>query len=66
MSHNFKNNVDNNSHTHGIKCNVNNCNHNHNSFCNANTIEVKPMGDGHAKTCDGTCCTTFESNNMGN
>lgn len=47
------------SHNHAIKCNVTNCYYNDQSFCSANTIEVNAMGDGYAKTSDGTACTTF-------
>jgi len=42
-----------------VKCGVDTCNFYKNHYCYANSIEVNPMGDGTAKSSDGTCCTTF-------
>ena len=42
-----------------VKCGVDTCSFYKNNYCHANSIEVNPMGDGVAKTSDGTCCTTF-------
>ena len=42
-----------------VKCGVDNCEYWRNHYCTASAIEVNPMGDGHAKTSEGTCCTTF-------
>lgn len=44
-----------------VKCSVSNCKYNKNNYCNANKIEVNAMGDGYAKTSDGTACSTFVS-----
>jgi len=42
-----------------VKCGVENCHYNNNRTCHANSLEVNALGDGHARTSDGTCCTTF-------
>ena len=42
-----------------VKCSVTNCQYNEGHLCHANNIEVNAMGDGRAKSSDGTCCTTF-------
>ncbi|MBA1336597.1 MAG: hypothetical protein HPY66_3032 [Firmicutes bacterium] len=42
-----------------VKCGVDNCHYWHNHYCTASALEVNAMGDGHADTSDGTCCTTF-------
>lgn len=42
-----------------VKCSVDNCHYWHNNYCTASGLEVNAMGDGHADTSDGTCCTTF-------
>ncbi len=42
-----------------VKCSVDNCQYNRNKMCYAKSLEVNAMGDGRAKTSDGTCCTTF-------
>ncbi|MBR0597912.1 DUF1540 domain-containing protein [Sinanaerobacter chloroacetimidivorans] len=44
-----------------VKCSVTNCQYNDNKMCVADSIEVNAMGDGRARTSDGTCCTTFVS-----
>ncbi|MFZ5968459.1 MAG: DUF1540 domain-containing protein [Bacillota bacterium] len=44
-----------------VKCGVDNCHYNKNHMCHASAIEVNAMGDGKARTSDGTCCTTFKS-----
>lgn len=44
-----------------VSCSVENCSYNQSKMCHANKIEVNAMGDGKAKTCDGTCCATFEN-----
>jgi len=43
-----------------VTCGVHNCHYNQNHMCHANGVEVNPMGDGHAQTSDGTCCSTFK------
>lgn len=43
-----------------VKCSVENCHYNNNRSCEAGSIEVRPMGDGTAETCDGTSCSTFK------
>jgi hypothetical protein len=42
-----------------VKCNVANCQFNSNSMCTADGLEVNAMGDGKARTSDGTSCSTF-------
>ena len=42
-----------------VKCSVDNCHYNKSQMCHANNLEVNAMGDGKAKTSDGTCCSTF-------
>lgn len=42
-----------------VKCSVTNCKYNESHICHADKIEVNAMGDGNARTSDGTCCTTF-------
>jgi hypothetical protein len=42
-----------------VKCSVENCKHNLGRMCHAGDLEVNAMGDQHAQTSDGTCCTTF-------
>lgn len=49
----------------GIKCGVGNCHYNKSMSCHADNIEVNAMGDGHAETSDGTCCTTFKDKDKG-
>ncbi|SKC51850.1 DUF1540 domain-containing protein [Maledivibacter halophilus] len=44
-----------------VKCSVSNCKYNNNHYCHANKLEVNAIGDGYAKTSDGTACTTFIS-----
>lgn len=44
-----------------VKCGVTNCIYNKANMCHADNIEVNTMGDGMAKTSDGTCCVTFKS-----
>jgi hypothetical protein len=44
-----------------VKCSVSNCKYNKDNYCFANKLEVNAMGDGYAKTSDGTVCTTFIS-----
>ena len=44
-----------------VKCSVENCSYNRSRMCHADEIEVSAMGDGKAKTVDGTCCSTFEN-----
>ena len=44
-----------------VKCSVENCSYNKSHTCHADKIEVNAMGDGKAKTSDGTCCSTFEN-----
>ncbi len=44
-----------------VKCNVDNCLYYKNGKCHAKSIVVNPMGDGRARTSEGTCCTTFVS-----
>lgn len=43
-----------------VKCSVENCQYNNHHMCYADKLEVNAMGDGKAKTSDGTCCTTFQ------
>lgn len=43
-----------------VKCSVENCHYNESKMCQANGIEVIAMGDGIAKTTDGTGCETFK------
>lgn len=42
-----------------VKCSVSNCQYYKDHLCHAENIEVNALGDGRAKTSDGTCCTTF-------
>ena len=42
-----------------VKCSVSNCQYNNNAMCVADSIEVNAMGDGKARTSDGTSCATF-------
>lgn len=49
-----------------VKCGVDNCHYWHNHYCTAGALEVNAMGDGHADTSDGTCCTTFVSRGNNN
>lgn len=42
-----------------VKCGVTNCQYNENRMCHASSIEINAMGDGRARSSDGTCCTTF-------
>lgn len=42
-----------------VKCSVSNCQYNNDSMCIADSIEVNAMGDGKARTSDGTSCLTF-------
>ncbi|SHJ63538.1 DUF1540 domain-containing protein [Paramaledivibacter caminithermalis] len=44
-----------------VKCSVSNCKYNHQNYCQAQKLEVNAIGDGYAKTSDGTACTTFVS-----
>jgi hypothetical protein len=44
-----------------VKCSVTNCVYNKANMCYADSIEINAMGDGLAKTSDGTCCTTFKA-----
>lgn len=44
-----------------VKCSVENCSYNRSRMCHADEIEVSAMGDGKARTVDGTCCSTFEN-----
>jgi len=44
-----------------VKCNVTNCQYNESHQCYADSIEVNAMGDGSAKTSDGTACSTFKN-----
>jgi len=44
-----------------VKCSVSNCKYNSHNYCQAKGLEVNAIGDGYAKTSDGTACTTFES-----
>lgn len=44
----------------GIKCTVENCHYNNAHSCEANSIEVRPMGNGVAESCEGTSCSTFK------
>lgn len=48
-----------------IKCNVSNCQWNIKRCCSAKEIEVNSIGDGYAKTSDGTCCSTFVNSPSG-
>ena len=50
-------------HNRAIKCHVDTCYYYEHDYCNATNIEVNAMGDGTAKTSDGTCCTTFVNRN---
>ncbi len=43
-----------------VKCGVDNCEYWREHYCTANAVEVNAMGDGHARTSEGTCCTTFK------
>lgn len=43
-----------------VKCSVTNCKHNKQNYCRAKGLKVNAMGDGYAKTSDGTVCSTFE------
>jgi len=43
-----------------VKCSVSNCQYNNNSMCIADSLEVYAMGDGKARTSDGTSCSTFK------
>ena len=43
-----------------IKCSVENCHYNNSHCCVADSIEVRPMGNGVAETCEGTSCSTFK------
>ena len=42
-----------------VRCSVDNCQYNKGHMCYAHTLEVNAMGEGHAHTSDGTCCSTF-------
>ena len=44
-----------------VKCSVSNCKYNNQNYCQAKGLEVNAMGDGYAKTSDGTACSTFIS-----
>ncbi len=44
-----------------VKCSVTNCKYNKQNLCQAKSLEVNAMGDGYAKTSDGTACSTFIS-----
>lgn len=46
-----------------VKCTVENCHYNNKHTCQAQSIEINPMGDGVAETCDGTNCSTFQKHN---
>ncbi|MCT4564574.1 MAG: DUF1540 domain-containing protein [Maledivibacter sp.] len=49
-----------------VKCSVTNCKYNKQNHCYAKNLEVNAMGDGYAKTSDGTACTTFVSKSDNN
>jgi len=49
-----------------VKCSVSNCKYNAEHKCHAQSLEVNPIGDGYAKTSDGTACTTFISKQENN
>lgn len=42
-----------------VSCTVDNCKYNKSHMCYADSIKVDAMGDHHADTRDGTCCSTF-------
>ena len=42
-----------------VHCSVDNCQYNKGHRCYAHTLEVNASGDGHARTSDGTRCSTF-------
>jgi hypothetical protein len=42
-----------------VRCGVENCQYNKGHMCYAHSLDVNAMGDGHAHTSDGTCCSTF-------
>jgi hypothetical protein len=42
-----------------VKCSVSNCQYNQGHVCHADNIEVNAIGDGTARTSDGTSCKTF-------
>ncbi|WP_432665900.1 DUF1540 domain-containing protein [Wukongibacter baidiensis] len=44
-----------------VKCSVSNCKYNKENLCHAKNLQVNAMGDGYAKTSDGTACSTFVS-----
>ena len=44
-----------------VQCSVSNCKYNNQNYCQAESLKVNAMGDGYAKTSDGTACTTFIS-----
>lgn len=44
-----------------VKCSVTNCIYNNSHMCYADSIEVNAMGDGNARSSDGTSCTTFKN-----
>lgn len=46
-----------------VRCTVENCHYNNKRTCQAESIEINPMGDGVAETCDGTNCSTFQKHN---
>lgn len=47
-----------------VKCGVDNCHYWKGHYCTASALEVNAMGDGYARTSDGTCCTTFKSREL--
>lgn len=44
-----------------VKCSVSNCKYNKDNLCQAKGLVVNAMGDGYARTSDGTACSTFVS-----
>ena len=45
-----------------VNCTVDNCKFNKSHVCYARSLKVDAMGDHHADTSDGTCCSTFVDN----
>jgi len=42
-----------------VKCGVENCHYNKDRMFHARALDINPVGDGKARTSDGTCCSTF-------
>ena len=45
-----------------VDCTVDNCKFNKDHLCHAHSLKVDAMGNHHADTIDGTCCSTFIDN----